>query len=88
MPNSNLVQLVKQIAIDAVNASKPCDYRIGTVTEENPLKIKISQSITIDDDFLHLTQTVTENPLKKGDKVLLIRKQGGKKYAVIDRVVN
>lgn len=88
MGNSNLVQLIKQIAIEAVNASKPCDYVTGTVTEENPLKIKISQSITIDEDFLCLTQIVTEDSLKQGEKVLMFRKAGGQEYVVIDRVVS
>ena len=88
MGNSNLVQLVKRIAIEAVNASKPCDYIIGTVTKENPLEIKISQSITIDEDFLCLIQSIIENPLKQGEKVLMFRKAGGQEYVVIDRVVS
>ncbi len=88
MASSNLVQLIKQIAVEAVNASKPCDYNIGTVINTNPLCIKMSQSIIVDEDFLHLTQAVTKNPLKKGDKVLMLRKQGGNEYTIIDRLVS
>lgn len=101
MANSNIVQLIKQIAVEAVNASKPCDYRTGTVISINPLKIKISQTLTLDEDFLDLSRNVTnfetkingqittvENELKVEEKVLMIRKSGGQKYAVIDRVVS
>lgn len=101
MTNSNIVQLIKQIAVEAVEAAKPCDYRTGVVTHTNPLEIKISQTLTLDEDFLDLSRNVTnfetkingqittvENELKVGEKVLMIRKSGGQKYAVIDRVVS
>lgn len=101
MANSNIVQLIKQIAVEAVKAAKPCDYTIGTVINTSPLKIKISQTLTLDEDFLDLSRNVTnfetkingqittvENELKVGEKVLMIRKSGGQKYAVIDRVVS
>lgn len=101
MANSNIVQLIKQIAVEAVEAAKPCDYRTGVVTHTNPLEIKISQTLTLDEDFLDLSRNVTnfetkingqittvENELKVGEKVLMIRKSGGQKYAVIDRVVS
>ncbi len=87
MASSNLIQLIKKIAMEAVNASKPCDYRIGTVASEKPLKVKVSNNIMLDMNFLHLTAAVTEKPLKKGDKVLMFRKQGGNEYMLIDRVV-
>lgn len=119
--DSNLVQLVKRIALEAVQAHKPCDYRIGTVTSVSPLKIKVSQTLELDEDFLHLARNVTDfktkitmnaqevyhtthtnpsttwideqeitvhNALKKGEKVLMIRKDGGQDYIVIDRVVS
>ena len=87
MASSNLVQLIKQIAIEAYEASKPCDYQIGTVTSTNPLKVKMSQTMILEEEFLHLTQTVTQEPLKKDDKVLMLRQRGGKEYTIIDRMV-
>ena len=105
MASANLVQLIKQIAVDAVNAGKPCDYRTGIVTQENPLHIKISKSLVLEEDFLHLARNVTDyeveiildgtvkkckikNGLRKGEKVLMMRKAGGQEFAVIDRVVS
>ena len=58
--STNLVQLIKKIAMDAVDASKQCDYRVGIVTSTDPLKIKLSNSLTLEEDFLHLTQNVTD----------------------------
>lgn len=120
MANSNIVQLIKRIALDAVEMSKPCDYRIGTVTGVEPLKIKVSQNIELEEEFLHLSRNVTDfktkitmeeqevyhtahtvpsltwidkqevtvhNALKKGEKVLMLRKAGGQEFFVIDRVV-
>lgn len=58
--STNLVQLIKKIAMDAVDASKQCDYRVGIVTSTDPLKIKLSNSLTLEEEFLHLTQNVTD----------------------------
>lgn len=60
MANSNLVQLIQQIAMDAVKTSKPCDYMVGMVVSEKPLKIKVSQALTLEEEFLHLTRNVTD----------------------------
>ena len=104
--DSNIIQLIKRAAVEAVEAAKPCDYRIGTVISASPLKIKVSQTMEIEESFLHLSRNVTDfqteitidtgtkqtctvhNALKKGDKVLMLRKAGGQRYAVIDRVVS
>lgn len=85
--NRNLVQLIKQAAMDAFYASKPCNTYIGKVTKASPLKISIGQKLVLDDDFLDVCERLTEEKtLKKNDRVLLIRQQGGQKYAVIDRI--
>lgn len=105
MSSSNFTQLIKRIAMDAVRASKPCDYEIGTVTRTSPLVIKKSNEIEIDEDFLHLAESVTDheieleinnitqkykvnNALKVGEKVLMIRKNGGQEFMIVDRVVS
>ncbi len=60
MVNSNLVQLIQQIAVKAVETKKPCDYIVGTVVSEKPLKIKVSQALILEEEFLHLTRNVTD----------------------------
>ena len=82
--NTNLVQLIKRAAIEAVEASKPCAIKLGRVKSVNPLKISIGQKITLDEDFLFVTATAKTNIKKKETRVILIRQQGGKKYIVLD----
>ena len=82
--NTNLVQLIKRAAIEAVEASKPCIIKLGRVKSVNPLKISIGQKITLDEDFLYVTATAKANIKKKETRVILIRQQGGKKYIVLD----
>ena len=60
MAETNLVQLIKRIAIDAVNASKQCDYRVGIVISTDPLQIKLSNALILEEEFLHLTQNVSD----------------------------
>ncbi|MCI8748978.1 MAG: DUF2577 domain-containing protein [Lachnospiraceae bacterium] len=104
MPDMGWIQLMKRAAMEAVSASKPCSYCIGIVTGESPLEIKVSQTVSVDADFLDIPERMTDyntrieidgithkcvvkNRLKTGDRVLLLRKAGGQRFAVIDRVV-
>ena len=97
----DLLQIIKQAAKDAVEASKPADFSFGKVTNESPLKILVEQKLLLGAAQLVLTRNVTDyetkiddkkvtvnNALKVGDKVVLLRQKGGQKYLVIDRVVN
>ena len=97
----DLVELIKKIAVNAVEAGKPADFCYGTVTSTSPLKIMIAQKLTLGSTQLVLTRNVTnfkakingeeitiENALKIGEKVVLVRQKGGQKFLVLDRVVN
>jgi len=127
----NLVELMKQAAIEAVEDSKPVAIEFGTVVSVSPLKINVEQKKTLTETHLILTTNVKDyktqisfdnpsikqvfttwdmsetvesepsklsfkepvkhditvyNGLKLGEKVSLIRLQGGQKYIVLDRV--
>lgn len=84
---TNLTQAIKKAAMDAVRASKPCDFLIGTITSVSPLKIKISQKVTLEGDFFDVTETFDKKTHKTGDKVVLIQGMGAQRYLVIDKVV-
>lgn len=121
MADADLVQLIKRISVEATKTGKPCDYYVGTVLKEDPLTIKVSESVILEEDFLHLARNVTDyvteltleetlyteeaslhrhevrvvkkkftvhNALKKGERVLMLRKAGGQEFTVIDRVVS
>jgi len=123
---NDLIKLIKRIAVEAVEASKPTNIVFGQVTSTSPLKITIEQKITLSSQQLILTRNVTDheiemtlnhetdyksggsgdssfashnhaltgkktmtmhNALKQGEKVALLRTQGGQQYVVVDRVV-
>ena len=77
--NSNIVQLMKRAAIEAVDASKPC-----IIKSVSPLKISLGQKITVDESFLYVTKTARDNIKKTETRVVLLRQQGGGKYLVLD----
>ena len=83
--NSNLIQLIKRIALEAVIASKPCDVQLGNVKSVSPLNIAISQKMVLDEDFLIISDTVKEK-IKKDATVIVIRHLGGQQFVVIDTV--
>lgn len=108
----NLIDLIKSVAVKAVEATNPVHVLFGTVTAENPLEIEIHQKLKLTEEFLVITERVTryevnlehdhggvkalagmltDTPirtgLKKGDKVVLLRVQGGQQFIVLDKVV-
>lgn len=86
---SDFLNAVKQAAIDAVNESQPTDFYFGQVTSTSPLKIFVEQKMTLSKPQLIVTETVfTTFPLAVGDNVVLLKKKGGQKYLIIDKVVN
>lgn len=87
MENRNLLQIIKQIAKDERQNSRPCDVMIGTVAKTNPLKISISNKVTIDKDFFTMTLRASQLIYSKGDKVAMIQAQGGQNFVIIDKVV-
>ena len=58
MPNP--VELVKQAAVEAVDASKPVHLLFGEVISVSPLKIQVDQKSTYTEKMLVLTRNVTD----------------------------
>lgn len=151
---SELLRIIKQSAVDAVEASKPVNIVFGTVTNASPLEIQVEQKLVLKKEQLVLSRNVTKhvvsatmkidtdtqtisfdfshdhslnvettsaeghthnvtgntdnekltdsknhkhtidgtfnitinNELKKNDRVILLRKQEGQQYIVLDRV--
>jgi hypothetical protein len=132
---SKLHDNIKNIALNALEASKPSGIFFGTVLSASPLKIQVEQKMTLGAEFLvlstlvqdftvnmtidHKTEAETEHThdihdtysgggssdttihlhdykgtkafrvhlgLKVGEKVILLRVQGGQQFIVLDRV--
>lgn len=57
---NEIVRIIKQAAIDAVEAQKPCTVLFGTVTKEKPLEILVEQKMTLSEAQLILSRNVTD----------------------------
>lgn len=85
---SGIIPIIKQAAVDAVNASQPVHITFGTVYSVSPLKVQITPKLILDINALTLTSTVAQYSLNKGDTLVLLRAQGGQNYVVLDKAVN
>lgn len=86
MAIEGLIPLLKRIALEAVEASKPTVILFGTVSSVNPLSIYLEQKRTITKAFLVVSDKAKN--LSVGDGVIMVRMQGGQKYIIIDKVVD
>lgn len=86
MSNSNLTQVIKQIARDEREASKPADIVPGTVEKTSPLTVRVSPKLALTGETLMTTYTAAHSDLAPGDRVVLIRAQGGQRFLVVDKL--
>ena len=49
---SEIVQLVKKIAIYAISSNKPVEFIIGVVESIEPIKIRVNQFLVLENDAL------------------------------------
>jgi hypothetical protein len=84
----SMIEMVKRIAIAAVESRNPVNVLLGTVETASPLEIQIHQKLKLTKEFLIVTQTVSNATLVKGDKLVLLRVQGGQQFVVLDKVVS
>ncbi len=61
---SGFVSEIKKIAVNAVNSEKPCNIVFGSVTGVSPLKINIEQKLTLSEEQLVLSRSVTDYELE------------------------
>ncbi|GGJ68323.1 hypothetical protein GGR02_001823 [Anoxybacillus voinovskiensis] len=83
----SLIDLIKTVAVKAVEATNPVHVLFGTVVSESPLEVQIHQKLKLTEEFLVITERVTQANLKRADKVILLRVQGGQQFVVLDKVV-
>ncbi len=57
---ANAVELVKQAALEAMEASKPVHLLFGQVISDSPLKIQVDQKSIYTEKMLFLTRNVTD----------------------------
>lgn len=62
--NAQLTQIIKRIAVDAVETKKPLDVVIGNIISIEPLKINLSQFIDIKEDMVVIPSEYKEHEEK------------------------
>lgn len=80
-----LIDQLKTIATSAHAAADPVAVLYATVTKTSPLTVNVDQRFDLSEDFL--VRTRRTKYLVAGDKVILLRVQGGQEYVVLDKVV-
>ncbi|ARF69531.1 hypothetical protein B7C51_19460 [Paenibacillus larvae subsp. pulvifaciens] len=80
-----MLNIIKQAALGAVDTSNPVSILFGEVTKANPLEVNVDQRFTLTEDFLIVLDQVKE--LSAGDRIALLRVQGGHSYVILGKVV-
>jgi len=96
----NLLNLIKHASIGAVESGNPLAIQFASVIHINPLEVNVDQRFTLEEDFLIVPDSLSEfkltiglveytirRGLEVGDKVILLRVQGGQQFIILDRVV-
>lgn len=60
----DLVESMKKAAADAVNASQPTAIMVGTVIQEEPIRIQVDQKLILEKGQLFLSRNVTDYDTK------------------------
>ena len=118
MNEVDLLNVMKRASESARKANQPADIMFGTVVSASPIKIQVSQKLTLSsmqlvvprsltkytlsmtydfgcsetEEHTHelkgTTEVTIDNSLQTGDRVVLIKQDGGQKYFVMDKVVS
>lgn len=62
--NAQLTQIIKRIAVDAIETNKPLDVVIGNIISVEPLKINLSQFVDIKEDMVVIPSEYKEHEEK------------------------
>lgn len=83
---NNFIEVIKQVAVNAVESGKPVNILYGNVVSVAPLKIKISQQQILTKEFF--TAVEPKPTFIAGEKLVLVRVQGGQRYLILGKGVD
>lgn len=81
----DLFNAMKQIAKDVFDTLQPADWYYGKVISLSPFQVQIDQKTVLKKNFLAVRTGVSASSFKVGDKLILLRKQGGQEYLILDK---
>lgn len=59
----NLLEVIKQAAVESVQAGNPSDFVFGSVISPKPLKIQVNQKLILTEEFLVTTPNVIDHKI-------------------------
>ena len=81
----DLFNAMKQIAKDVFDTLHPADWCYGKVISLDPFQVQIDQKLPLKKEFLAVRTGMSASSFKVGDKLILLRKQGGQEYLILDK---
>ncbi len=81
----NMFNAMKQIAENVFEARRPADWCYGKVISLDPFQVQIDQKLPLKKEFLAVRTGMSASSFKVGDKLILLRKQGGQEYLILDK---
>ena len=78
-----LIETIKRVAVNAVEAQKPVHVLYGKVIAETPLKVQIAQNQVYTQEFF--IQMESAPAFRVGDRLVLLRVQGGQEVLILGR---
>ncbi|NBD24317.1 DUF2577 domain-containing protein [Paenibacillus glycinis] len=95
----SLNETIKQITKGYLASVKLADVQYGTVSRLDPLEVSVNERLALPEDFLVVPEHMTafkvtvgaqeveiRTGLAVGDRVVLIREQGGLNYVIAGRL--
>lgn len=78
------IEVMKQAAVNAVEAGKPMGLLFGTVTTKSPLKIQLmTGGAPLTKEFFLALDPVPA--FQSGDILVLLREQGGQRFLILGK---
>ena len=81
----NLMESMRQIAANERQAALPTTICFGKVIALSPFRVQIDQKLPLKKEFLAVRTGVSASSFKVGDRLILLRKQGGQEYLILDK---
>lgn len=76
---------MKQIAENVFEARRPADWCYGKIISLDPFQVQIDQKLPLKKEFLAVRTGMSASSFKVGDRLILLRKQGGQEYLILDK---
>lgn len=81
-----MIDVIKEAAMKAYNASNPLNIEFGTVIDSGNLTIRINQKRILSKEFFVVPHSVSKEGLNKDDALILLRIEGGARYIILDKL--